>query len=103
MSYSVNQRFKEIAIRVALGAQRSDILKLIMNRVVGLVLIGLLIGIGGAFALTRVLSSLLYGVSATDPFIFVSVSALLMLVAVAACYFPIRRATRIDPIAVLHE
>ena len=101
ISYSVNQRTHEIGIRVALGAQRADVARLVLGRSLGLTLLGVGIGIGGAFAVTRVLSDILYGISATDPVTFVAVPLLLVLVALAACYVPIRRAMRVDPMVAL--
>jgi putative ABC transport system permease protein len=103
-SYSVAQRTHEIGLRMALGAQLSDVLKLILSHGVKLTVIGVAIGLLGAYVVTRALSSLLYGVSATDPTIFVLVSLLLILVALLASYVPARRATKVDPLVALrHE
>ncbi len=101
MSYSVAQRTNEIGIRMALGAQTRDVLRLIVSQGFKLVLIGLAIGLVGAFALTRVISSLLFGVTTKDPLTFVAVAALLAFVALLACYIPARRATRLDPLRAL--
>ena len=101
MSYSVSQYTHEIGIRMALGARAADVLQLIVRQGMGLVLIGLAIGAAGALALTRVMSSLLFGVKPTDPLTFASVSALLAAVAFAASYIPARRATRVDPMVAL--
>jgi predicted permease len=101
ISYSVSQRINEIGIRLALGAQTSTVLKLVLGQGVKLVLIGLGIGLGAAFALTRILSGLLFGVNATDPVTFVSIALLLVGVALLACYVPARRATKVDPIIAL--
>ncbi|MEJ7618633.1 MAG: FtsX-like permease family protein [Pyrinomonadaceae bacterium] len=101
MSYSVAQRTHEIGIRMALGAQASDVLKLAVGHGLKLVLIGLAIGLVAAFILTRVMSSLLFGVSATDPITFITISLILMSVAVLACFFPARRATKVDPLIAL--
>jgi ABC-type antimicrobial peptide transport system permease subunit len=84
-----------------LGAQRSDIFKLVVGHGVVLALLGVLIGLGGAFALTRLLTGMLFGVSPTDAETFVMVSALLTTVAILACYVPARRATRVDPLVAL--
>jgi putative ABC transport system permease protein len=101
VSYSVVQRTKEIGIRRALGAQRSNILSLVAGRVVSLVLAGVLLGICGAFALTRVLQDLLFQVSATDHATFAGISILFVLVELAASYMPARRAAKVDPIVAL--
>jgi ABC-type antimicrobial peptide transport system permease subunit len=101
ISYSVVQRKKEIGIRRALGAQRSDILCLMAGQVVRLTLTGVLLGVGGALALTRVLKDMLFQVRATDPTTFVGISILFVLVGVAASYVPARRAARVDPMVAL--
>jgi putative ABC transport system permease protein len=101
MSYSVSQRVNEMGIRIALGAQARDVLMLVMKRGMGVALAGMAIGIAAAFALTRLMSSLLFGVSATDPFAFIAVVATLILVALLACWIPARRATRVDPMTAL--
>jgi putative ABC transport system permease protein len=101
MSYSVAQRTNEIGIRMALGAQTRDVLRLIVSQGFKLVLLGLAIGLVGAFALTRVIASLLFGVTTKDPLTFAAVAGLLALVALLACYIPARRATRLDPLHAL--
>ncbi|HZI60143.1 MAG TPA: ABC transporter permease [Pyrinomonadaceae bacterium] len=103
MGYAVAQRTREIGIRVALGAERGDIMKLIVRRGLVLTVIGATIGLALAFALTRALKSLLFGVSATDPLTFSAVATLLVAVAMLACYFPARRATTVDPIVALRN
>ena len=101
LSYSVAQRTHEVGIRMALGAAHRDVLRLFMGQGMRLVLLGLVIGLVGAFAVTRLMSSLLLGVSTTDAATFVVVSGVLMLVGVFACYLPARRATRVDPLVAL--
>ncbi len=101
MAYMVNQRTQEFGIRLALGAQSHDVLELVMRQGMILTLIGVVIGLGGAFALTRALSSFLYGVSPFDPLTFVGVAVALGIVTLIACYLPARRATRVDPIVAL--
>jgi putative ABC transport system permease protein len=104
MSYAVTQRTREIGVRVALGAQVTDVVKLIVKQALRVITAGVAIGLAGAYALTRVLTSLLFGVSATDGVTFVLVSMSLGLIALVACYVPARRAARVDPvIALRHE
>jgi ABC-type antimicrobial peptide transport system permease subunit len=86
---------------MALGAERSDVFKLVLKKGLLLIVVGLVIGVAGALALTRVLRSLLYGVTVTDPVTFAAVSLLLMAVGLVACYIPARRATKIDPMSAL--
>jgi putative ABC transport system permease protein len=102
MSYSVAQRTREIGIRLALGAQRTDVLKMTMGQGLRLVSFGVGLGLIAAFMLTRVMASLLFGVSATDPITFVAISFILMIVAILASYIPALRATRVDPMVALH-
>ncbi len=101
ISYSVRQRTHEIGVRMALGAKTGDILRLVVGQGMALILTGILSGLAASYALTRVMSSLLFGVSATDPMTFVMVPMILTGVALAACFVPARRATRIDPMEAL--
>jgi len=101
MSLNVGSRTGEFGIRMALGAQRGDVLKLVIGQGVQLALIGVLAGLGGALALTRLMKTLLFGVSATDPLTFTLIALLLTTVALLACWLPARRATRVDPIVAL--
>ena len=101
MSYSVAQRTNEIGIRLALGAQTRDVLLMIVKQGSFLILLGLGIGLAGAYAATRVIASLLFGVTAKDPFTFAAVAVVLALVGLLACYVPAWRATKVDPMEAL--
>jgi predicted permease len=101
MSYSVNQRSHEIGLRIALGAQQRDVLKLVIRQGILLALIGVAIGVASASILTQVMGSLLFGVSATDPVTFAAIAILLTGIALLACYVPARRATSVDPMIAL--
>jgi len=101
MSYSVVQRTREIGIRMALGAQRTDMLKMTVTQGLKLVLVGLTLGLAAAFVLTRVMATLLFGISATDPLTYVAISLVLLAVAAAASYIPALRATKVDPMVAL--
>jgi predicted permease len=103
MAYSVLRRRREIGIRMALGAQSRDVLKMVLRRGVLMALSGAAVGLAGSLFLTRVISNQLYGVSATDPLTFIGVSMFLLAVAVLACYIPARRATKVDPIISLRD
>jgi putative ABC transport system permease protein len=101
MSYTVTQRTSEIGIRVTLGAQSTDVFRSIVAEGARIALLGVGAGLIAALALTRLLRTFLYGVSASDPVTFMGVALLLALISLAACYFPARRATRVDPIVAL--
>jgi predicted permease len=104
ISYLVGQRTHEIGVRIALGARRRDVLALILSQGARLTFLGIAIGVAASLGLTRLMSRMLYGVSASDPLTFVCVAAILALVALAACYIPTRRAMRVDPtVALRHE
>ena len=104
LSASVTERTREIGVRLALGAQRRDVLFLILRQGLSLTVVGVSIGLLASWAATRLLTKLLYGVSATDPFVFASVAFLLVVVALLACYLPARRAMKVDPLQILrHE
>ena len=101
MAYSVAERTHEVGIRMALGAQKSDVLGLIIRKGMSITLIGIAVGLAIAFALTRLMATLLFGVTPTDAMTFAAVSAFVMLVALFACYIPARRATKVDPLVAL--
>jgi ABC-type antimicrobial peptide transport system permease subunit len=101
MAYAASQRTHEIGVRLALGARSSDIMRLITGQGLKLTLVGLALGMAGAFALTRVMAPLLYGVTPTDPLTFIMISLSLACVALLACWIPARRATKVDPTVAL--
>jgi ABC-type antimicrobial peptide transport system permease subunit len=101
MAYAVTQRRREIGVRMALGAERRDVLRLVLMRALRVVVAGLLVGLAGAAGVTRVLQRFLFGVTPTDPLAFATVTLLLMAVGLLAAWLPARRATRIDPVRAL--
>jgi putative ABC transport system permease protein len=101
MAFLVQTRTHEIGVRMALGATARDVFKLIVGRGMKLTVLGVVIGVGGAIALTRLMHSLLFNTSATDPFTFILISLLLSLAAFFACYIPARRAAKVDPLVAL--
>ena len=101
ISYLVSQRTREIGVRVALGAQRSDVLRLILGDGARLTFLGFAIGLAASLGLTRLLAKMLFGVRANDPVTLTTVTVILSTVAFLACYIPARRATRVDPMVAL--
>src|SRR5262249_34988317 len=101
VQFSVTERTHEIGVRVALGAQPSDVLRLVLGQGAGMASIGIGIGLIGALGLTRLTSTLLYGIGPSDPATFVSISALVVLITLLASYIPARRAVKVDPVAAL--
>jgi putative ABC transport system permease protein len=101
ISYAVSQRTRELGIRIALGAQRERVVRLVIGQGLTLTLLGIVLGVAGAVVLTRLISSLLFGVAAADPLTFISVAVLFVLVACLASYLPARRAAGVDPIIAM--
>jgi putative ABC transport system permease protein len=103
LSYAVSRRTPEIGVRVALGAQRRDVMSLVMRESLVLAIVGVGIGLAASFALTRLMAGLLFGVSATDPWIFALMAAIVVVVALVASYGPASRAARLDPVRALRS
>jgi len=101
ISYLVSQRTREIGVRIALGAQRAEVLRLVLREGTSMAAVGVVVGAGSALALTRLMANQLFGVTAHDPLTFTVVAALILLVALAACFVPALRATRVDPVVAL--
>jgi ABC-type antimicrobial peptide transport system permease subunit len=103
MAYSASQRTREIAIRIALGAEQPDVLRLIMGQGAKLAFAGVAFGLAGAFGLTRLMESLLFGVTSRDPLTFAAVAPIVLAAILAGCYIPARRATSLDPLEALRK
>ena len=103
MSYAVTQRRREIGVRMALGAERRDVIRLVLTRALRIVVPGLIVGLAGAAAVTRVLQRFLFGVTPTDPIVFTIVTLLLLAVALLAAWLPARRAAKLDPVVALRS
>ena len=101
LAFAVSQRTRELGIRMALGAQAGDLLTMVIKQGMSLVAVGSLVGLAGAYGLARVIASLLFGVTATDPLIYLLTPFALLLIALLACYLPARRATKVDPLVAL--
>jgi len=101
MAYGVTQRTHEIGIRIALGAGRAEVMRMVVTRGIILALGGIALGLGASFALTRLMKSLLFGITATDPATYAALSSVLVLIALGACSIPALRATRVDPMVAL--
>jgi putative ABC transport system permease protein len=100
-AYTVSQRTRELGIRLALGAQVGDVLKMILAQGMAVIGVGLVLGLAAAFGLMRLLRSLLFGIGENDPLTFVAITIVLLIVALIACYIPARRATKVDPLEAL--
>jgi len=103
IAYSVVQRRREVGVRMALGAHRRDILRLLLQRGFGITVLGIVLGLAGAFSLTRVLRAFLFQISPADPITYAFIAVIFVIVGVGASYVPVRRATRIDPMSVLRH